>query len=212
MTSYPGMIRRFRANEDGAAIVEFTIAMPLFLFVFFGLLDFGRLAFHYVTAERAMHVAARVAAVRPPACNGVPLINARGLISQSTLPPDFGTACSAASDVCAAAVAVTCVGNSANATASEIWTLIQGAMPNDATIANLSFNYDYDRNLGFLGGPYVPVVTVEVQNLNFQFLSPLSAIVGISGAAVAPGLGSDIPFPPMSVSLPAEDLALGTDG
>lgn len=202
----------FAQDETGATLVEFAIVLSIFLFLFFGLIDFGRLGFHYVNAEKAMQVAARVAAVRLPACPGIPSINARGIVAGGTLPPDFGTSCRAGANICANAGTVSCSGSVANPTASEIWTLIAGALPNDATIANLKFSYTYDNNLGFLGGPYVPVVTVELQNLDFQFVSPLGALAGLAGAMASPTLGADIPFPPMSVSLPAEDLALGGDG
>lgn len=199
-------------DDSGATLVELGIVLPAFLLIFFGLIDFGRLAFHYVTAEKAMQVAARVAAVRPAACAAVPQINARGPVSPSTIPPRFGTNCSAGTGVCHDPGTITCSGSSGNATAAEIWELLRGALPNDATIANLEFSYAYDSNLGFLGGPYVPVVTVELQNLNFTFVSPLSALVGLTGSQAPQGLGSPVVFPTMSVSLPAEDLATGSDG
>jgi TadE-like protein len=204
--------RRLVRCEDGATLVELAVVLPVFLLIFFGLIDFGRLAFHYVAAEKAMHIAARVAAVRPPACAGVPQVNARGPVAPSDIPPNFGSLCREGGNVCANPGTISCTGSAANGTANEIWALVQGAMPNDATVANLSFSYAYDSNLGFLGGPYVPLVTVEVQNLNFEFVSPLGALVGLSGGVADPGLGLAIPFPAMSVSLPAEDLALGNNG
>jgi len=211
-TRLKNSICAFNQNESGTTLVEFAVVLSIFLLLFFGLIDFGRLGFHYVNAEKAMQVAARVAAVRPPVCSGIPLINARGPIPGGTLPPDFGTSCRAGANICLNVGTVTCSGVAANNTANEIWALVAGALPNDAAINNLKFSYTYDNNLGFLGGPYVPVVTVELQNLNFQFVSPLGALVGLAGAAASPTLGADIPFPPMSVSLPAEDLALGENG
>ncbi|MBD3678496.1 MAG: pilus assembly protein [Rhodobacteraceae bacterium] len=205
-------VGRFGRDEDGATLVEFAIVLSLFLLIFFGLIDFGRMAFHYVVAERGMYVAARVAAVRPPACPGVPESNQRGPTPNNETPPRFGTSCNAGATVCTNPGTISCDGTAGNSTADEVWTIVQGTLPNDATIANLRFSYTYDGNLGFLGGPYVPVVTVELQNLNFQFVSPLAALVGLAGGAASPGLGDDIAFPSMSVSLPAEDLAMGTNG
>ena len=205
-------IARFGKDESGTTLVEFTFVLVLFLLIFFGLIDFGRMAFHYVTAERAMHVAARVAAVRPPACAGVPEFNARGPVGPTEIPPDFGTSCNAGANVCQAVTTVTCGGSAGNATATEIWNIVRGTLPNNATIANLSFSYEHDTNLGFLGGPYVPVVTVELQNLQFDYISPLGALVGLTGAVADPNLGASISFPNMSVSLPAEDLAMGNNG
>ena len=85
-------------------------------------------------------------------------------------------------------------------------------LANNATPANLRFRYSFDPNLGFLGGPYVPLVTVELQNLNFDFFSPLAGLASLAGATPSGNLGAAIPFPPMSVSMPGEDLALGIDG
>lgn len=207
-TSYPSA-RRFVRNDDGATLVEFGIVLALFLLLFFGLIDFGRMAFHYVTAEKAMQVAARVAAVRPAACAGVPETHIRGT---TTTPPQYGTNCGAGLNICANVGTVTCSGNAANATAAEIWTIVQGTLPNDALIANLSFSYANDPNLGFLGGPYVPVVTVALQNLNFRFVSPLGQLVTLSGGTAPGNLPMSLAFPDLSVSLPGEDLALGNGG
>ena len=206
------LLERFGREEHGGTIVEFALVLPLFLLIFFGMIDFGRMAFHYVTAERAMHVAARVAAVRLPACSGVPEVNARGTVPQGETPPDFGTSCSSGANICVAPAMVTCAGSASNATATEVWDLVRGTLPNEASIANLSFRYDYDSNLGFLGGPYVPVVTVELQGVTFRYISPLGALVGLTGGAADANLGANVTFPSMSVSMPAEDLALGNNG
>ncbi|MFD0979745.1 TadE/TadG family type IV pilus assembly protein [Tropicimonas aquimaris] len=204
-------LRAFRREEDGTTLVEFALVLALFLLILFGLIDFGRLAFHYVTTEKAMHVAARVAAVRPPACAGVPEFHR---ISDSvTLPaPDYGTRCNAGGAICQTTGTISCSGAIANPTVAEIWPIIRGTLPNDAGPDVLRFSYAYDPNLGFLGGPYVPVVTVEIQNLDFQFISPLGALVGLTGATAPSGLGGDIAFPAMSVSMPGEDLAHGSAG
>jgi hypothetical protein len=204
--------RCFSANQSGATLIEFAVVLPLFLLIFFGLLDFGRLAFHYVTAEKAMQTAVRLAAVRPAACAGVPEIFTRGSTLPGVIPPKFGTNCSAGPSICFNPGTITCSGLSTNPTAAEIWPRVAPTLPNDATIANLLFTYSYDSNLGFLGGPYVPVVTVEIQRLNFDFISPLSALLGLAGGAAIPGLGASIPFPSMSSSMPAEDLASGNNG
>lgn len=54
------------------------------------------------------------------------------------------------------------------------------------------------------------MVTVSIQNLRFQFATPLGALALLAGSL--DGLPSDLPFPALSVSLPAEDLALGENG
>ena len=209
-------LRRFLRDEDGAGLVEYAMVISLYLLIFFGLIDFGRLAFHYVTAEKAMHVAARIAAVRPPVCAAVPEFNAPGPVAPGALPPDFGTSCNAGTNVCTAAGTISCSGAAGNAVVDEIWPRVRGTLPNDATEANLLFSYAFDPNLGFLGGPYTPVVTVELQNLDFQFVTPLAGLVAATGGTPSARLTNatqlGIPFPPMSVSLPGEDLAAGNNG
>lgn len=202
-------IRRFARDESGASMVEFALSFVMFLVVFFALIDLGRMAFNYVVAEKAVQLAARVATVRPAACPGVPLTHARHP-STPTPPPNFGTMCSAGATVCAA-VTVTCTGSMANPTVSEIWGLVSGRMPSGTTAANLRFTYASDPSLGFLGGPYVPVVTVELTNANFQFATGLGGLMGLIGPTPT-GMSGAIPFPPMSVSLPGEDLAAGNAG
>ncbi|SNS44948.1 TadE/TadG family type IV pilus assembly protein [Tropicimonas sediminicola] len=205
-------LRAFRRDEDGATLVEFALVLALFLLILFGLIDFGRMAFHYVTAEKAMHIAARVAAVRPPACAGVPEFHLIDPDNTDTTPPDYGTRCNAGANVCLPAGTISCAGALTNSTVAEIWPIVRGTLPNDANPDALRFSYAYDPNLGFLGGPYVPVVTVELQNLQFRFISPLGALVGLTGATAPTGLGADIAFPAMSVSMPGEDLAHGSAG
>lgn len=207
----PILLRRCARDNSGATLVEFAVVLALFLLIFFGLIDFGRLAFNYVTAEKAMQVASRVAAVRPAACPGVALVHQRAAVPLGAVPPQYGTACNANAGICVNPGTVTCAGSTGNATAQEIWTLVSGGLPPDATIGNLLFSYSYDSNLGFLGGPYVPVVTVALQDLDFQFVSPLGALA-VMASGVSSDLGTAIPFPSMSVSLPAEDLALGDNG
>ena len=209
-------LQGFVRDESGTTLVELAIVLPVFLLLFFGLIDFGRMGAEFVMAEKATQLAARLAAVRPAACPGVPTSNTRGSLTGASLPR-FGTNCTAVANLCANPGTVTCAGdinpiNPNNTTDIEIWTAIAALMPTTATPANLRFSYAYDPKLGFLGGPYVPVVTVEIQNLNFQFATPLSGLAALAGAGGAPTPGATLPFPPMSVSLPAEDLAQGNNG
>jgi hypothetical protein len=213
MIRRPRHIRRLRAicrNEDGSTLVEFGIVISLFLLIFFGLIDFGRLAYHVVTTERAAHAAARIAAVRPPACAGVPQTISRDPGADASV--DYGTSCNAGGPVCENPGLISCVGVASNATAAEVWAMVQQTLPPDATIANLRFSYGYDPNLGFLGGPYVPVVTVELQNVRFDFVTPLSALAGMAGASGDPSIPDNLILPSQSSSMPGEDLAQGENG
>ena len=207
-------LSRFWRDEAGTTLVELAMVIPLFLLLFFALIDFGRMGAEYVMADKAMQRAARIAVTRPPACPGtLPSSNARGT---SLSAPKFGTSCSAAANVCAVPAAMTCIavaGNpSANPTVAEIWAAISPLLPVSATEANLAFRYDFDPNLGFLGGPYVPMVTVDLVNLQFTFVTPLSGLAALASPGSTFTAGPTLAFPAMSTSLPAEDLAQGTNG
>ena len=202
--------KAFWRREDGAVLVELAIVLPMFFLIFFMVIDYGRMSFHYVNVEKAVQVAARVATVRPAACAGVPNFITRGA-GDGVTAPRTGTQCNAGPNVCAPIATVTCTGDAANPTVAEIWGLINGTFPNDATPANLRFTYEDDIDLGFLGGPYVPVVTVEVTDLNFEFVNPLAAFIALAGGGPSTA-GGTITFPGLSVSLPGEDLAQGVDG
>ena len=200
-------LRRFRRTEDGASLVEFSLVVLLFLFLLFAIIDFGRLANAWVGANKATQIAARIAAVRPPVCAGVPAVNSRGTLTT----PNFGSLCRAGAGTCENPGDFICPGTLASGTASEIFTAVRPLLPPGTQIENLQFAYTYDPNLGFLGGPYVPMVTVELNGVDFVFVSQLGQFIRfLTGNASA--LGSDLTIPGMSVSLPGEDLAQGTGG
>lgn len=212
MTRTRHILRQFRRDEDGTTLVELAILIPLFLLIFFSLIDFGRMGAEYVMTDKAMQLASRLAVVRPPACPGVPTFNARGAVPPNTVPPKFGTKCAAGAAICASPAPVTCSGTPGDPTVAEIWTAISPLMPTGSSEANLWFGYAYDPSLGFLGGPYVPLVTVEIRNLNFQFVTPLGGLAALATGGTGTGPGTTLPFPAMSMSLPGEDLDLGENG
>lgn len=222
--------RRFRQSEAGTTMVEFAICIALFLLILFAVLDFGRLGYNWVMAEKAMQRAVRIAAVRPPICLGVPDYHARADTNDATFPS--GTNCRQVPGLCFAAGPIQCTlagADGANpealGTAAEIWGTVSPLLPDHATNANVLIRYEYDPQLGFLGGPFVPMITAELVGASnglggygdflFTFMTPLSALAGSANAANTAGIptdGSTLPFPDVSVSLPAEDMNLGSRG
>lgn len=57
---------RFGRDESGAAMVEATIAMTLFLTLTLGFVDFGYAFYQWNAAAKAVQVGARMASVSPP--------------------------------------------------------------------------------------------------------------------------------------------------
>ncbi len=237
---------RFLRDEEGASLIEYAIVISLFLLIFFAILDFGRLGFNWVMTEKAMQRAARIAVTRAPICDGVPETYERGVDTS----PAFGTLCRDGSGVCSDAGTQACVLNSspvlasmtdfdANCgdvtnpdTATEIWCTVWPILPSNATPRNIRVSYSFDPNLGFLGGPYTPMVEVAVvtaedvgsiddsAELRFDFVTPLPGLAAlVTGGGTPTNIAdsgtdgqADIPFPDLSVSMPAEDLAQGNRG
>jgi Flp pilus assembly protein TadG len=57
-------LRRFRQSEAGQALVEFTMILPIFLMLLFGLVDFGRGFYTWLLVTNAAREGARIAAVQ----------------------------------------------------------------------------------------------------------------------------------------------------
>ncbi len=239
-------LRRFGRDEDGASLIEYALVISLFMLVFFAILDFGRLGFNWVMTEKAMQRAARIAVTRAPVCDGVPDTFERGI----NTAPAYGALCRSDAGVCNDVGIQACVLESSPAlasmtdyetgcgtvsnpdTATEIWCTIWPILPSNATPRNIRVSYAFDQNLGFLGGPYTPMVEVAVvtaedvgdiensEELRFDFVTPLPGLAAlVSGGGTPTNLAdsgsdglADIPFPDMSVSMPAEDLAQGNRG
>lgn len=211
ISPFRARLRNALRVEDGGVLVEFGVVLSIFLLLVFGLIDFSRMGFSYVMAGKAADRAVRMAVVRPPACDGLPEANDRGTLQGGTEEYKYGASCSVDSNLCANPGLVSCSANSGNATAIDIWTAVQSIMPSNATAANLLISYEFTPDMGFLGGPYTPIVTVEIQNLNFEFVTPLGALATLAGATGQSGLGTDFAFPGMSASLPAEALFDGAN-
>ncbi len=230
-----GVFKRFYLSEAGASLIEYAIVITLFLLVFFAILDFGRLGFNWVMTEKAMQRAARIAVTREPVCGGVPDLHERG----TNAAVGYGTLCRDAAGVCADAGRQSCVLSAADidcdvastSTAAEIWCIINPILPSNATPRNIRLSYEFDQNLGFLGGPYTPMVEVAVvtqpdvaliqdsEEMRFDFITPLPGLAAMVGGGAPTNITdsggdgqADIPFPDMSVSMPAEDLAQGNNG
>lgn len=58
------LFKRFRDTEAGQALVEFTMILPIFLILLFGLVDFGRGFYTWLVVTNAAREGARTAAVQ----------------------------------------------------------------------------------------------------------------------------------------------------
>lgn len=221
--------RRFLgADESGAAMVEFAIVSMVFFVSFFQLFDFGLFASNNLMAEKAVQLAARIAVVRPSACGPdtlpdrhvKPDTQGQGQGQGQTYVYHTGDACNSGDTpgaVCAVPDAVSCFANATDGnngggdtypTADEIWGRISPMLPPGTDRSALEITYTYDENLGFLGGPYTPMVTVELTLADFEFVSPITEWVIFGSVSSSNTMGYRV----ISISLPAEDLAEAMDG
>ncbi len=210
MTGRVSFLRRFGRDESGTTVVELAIVVPLLLLLLFALIDYGRLFWIESMAQKATSIAARTAAVRPPVCNNVPTTITPVATSPGEIAPKFGTLCQG-SGVCANGGEQTCALDTGTATGQEIWDRIEALMPPGSSPANVRLRYTYDGRLGFLGGPYSPIVTAELVDMTFNFVLPLGGLAALAAndTSKKSALANSIALPNMSVSLPGEDLASG---
>lgn len=198
-------IRRFLVDERGGPLAEFALVIGLlFVFTIF-IFEITRFYMQAAMSEYATDLAVRVAAVRPAVCPGVPEFNERASGSSGR----FGTMCSDPSAPCTVPPTQTCTGTAGNPVVDEVFAMVQPLLPAGATPANLQFQYEA-TNLGFLGGPYIPMTTVRLQNVQHQLILPIGQLFAPWGGGGG-GNGS-IPLGPMTATMPGEDLNTGTGG
>ena len=224
--------RGFLRREDGTTMVEFAICITLFLLILFAILDFARLGYTWVSAEKAVQQAARTAALRPAICTGVPPFHFRSLGTPDQYPA--GTLCwngtvgvcdvPSPTPQCTLASALSSGDTIRETAAQNIWDRISPLLPDSVTTANVEIVYGHDNRLGFVGGPYVPLITARLigvgdNNCNgnpcFTFVTPLSALAANAGASSTDGVpakGGTIPFPAISATVPGEDINSGMNG
>ena len=220
--------REFKDDETGTTLVELALCISLFLLILFAIIDFSRLGYNWVVAEKAMQRGARIASVRPPVCPGLPAVHFADPNNVNSYTA--GTLCLTDGGICTPAFAQCLLSQPAagdavaSATATEIWNALSPLMPQGTTTANIQLSYNYDPRLGFLGGPYVPVITARLvgsadtgsptgyNELPFQFVTPLSALAAQAGASDITGIPGSIPFPGIEVTIPAEDMNQGMQG
>ena len=203
MTMRP-LLRVLIRDERGGPLAEFALVIGLLFVAAIFVFEMTRFFTGAAMAEYATHLAVRIAAVRPPVCPGLPDFNERANGSTAR----FGTMCSDPSAPCAAVAMQTCAGAAGNPVVDEIFGIVQPLLPNGATPANLQFSYE-STGLGFLGGPYVPMTSVSLQNLQHAFVLPIGQLFAPWGGAGGTGT---VPLTPLTAAMPGEDLNVGTGG
>jgi len=82
------MLRRTRRREDGAALVEFALILPILVLLLFGLIDFGFIYNDFIQVRQGVRDGARVGAVAnfgPPVANPSCSVAAGTTVTASSL-------------------------------------------------------------------------------------------------------------------------------
>ncbi len=199
-----------RNGESGAALLEFTVVVMVFLLVLFGTVEFSYLFYQWNAATKAVQFGARLAAVSPPVSSDLSALTGMegGTLPGGAMEP-FNRACVGATGVCS--------GGTYSATAMQ--TLVYGrgntvcvnppqsqltiGMCNlfwRITPQNVTVSYNY-TGLGYAGRPGgpVPTITVELSGLTFQYIFLNGLVPGLSSKSL----------PGFRTTMTGEDLGNG---
>jgi Flp pilus assembly protein TadG len=192
-------IRLVWMDRRAASAAEFGLVLPLLLLLLFGIIDMGRFFWQLNESEKATQMGARLAIVTTPVSPdlvGASYVNGSVTKSGDLIPASaLGTlkctnaGCSCQTGTCPVA------NGSVDTTAFNVIVSRMTAINPAIRAANVSVSYS-GSGFGYAGPAdetmdVQPLVTVRLQNVQFNFLSLL-------------GLAS-IDMPPAQATLTAED-------
>ena len=197
---------RVLIGEDGAALIEAALILPLILLLVFGLMEVSFYAWNLNLAAKAVQLGVRRAIVSDPVATGPGLVRAESSAYWRDLPPGLRclpagrdpSPCPIFAVTCDLSAGCTCRGNACRFTLSgrrfaPILAAMRAVLPG---IRSENVQVSYATNaLGYVGRPPpVPVdVTIRLIGLEYEslFLGDL--------------IGRHIPLR-ASATLPGEDL------
>lgn len=164
---------RMTRNDRGAAAVEFAMVVALFLWIMFGIIDFGRLFFDWNKAAKATELGVRMAIVSDMVAVGLQDYDGLVAAGGNGLPVPVAVINGGQPVICK--LGGNCNGYGFDqASFDRILTRMQGVSPL-IQAENLVVEYHH-IGFGFAGNPYgsdiSPNVTVRLENMQFNFLFP----------------------------------------
>ena len=212
-------LRRLTRDRLGTTAIEFALVFVLFFVFVFGIIEYALMMWRWNSAETATQMAARLAVQSDPVSGG---FNSYSGVADAGLGP--GQSITLA-DVAAFTVTcssdgtdVTCSGSGLPAgfsadpdaegivTFDNVVTEIQKLLPT-VTEQNVIVEYSH-IGLGFAGRPgtdIVPLVTVRLTNLQFDFII-LDIFLGVLRGPGGAPVTDSITMPAFTASLTGEDL------
>ena len=211
----PRRFSKFIGDDQGTAAVEFVAAMLFFIVIAFFIMEVGIIVFWISTAEKAAQIGVRLAIVSDPAvmsaaCPGDGALAPTGMLMlQNCRQPSaiYGISCS--EGACQPWGPIVCEGGtSANCDAVGFATIATRvrAIFNLATDEKITVLYE-DSGLGYAGGPVIPLVTVQIADVEYDLLFA-SILDRMRELARRDGTTSAFTtMPTISVTLTGEDLS-----
>ncbi|MEQ1942469.1 TadE/TadG family type IV pilus assembly protein [Mesorhizobium sp. VNQ89] len=200
----------FRRDEQGAVMVEMTIAIVLLLTLTLGFVDFGNAYYQWNAATKAVQAGARMASISDPI---VPAVSQAGPATSPGAAVPAGSydyVCNGATSACVCTGASCANGAWVAANFSRIFFgddgacgPVAGSRPGMCDFfprlepENVVVRYTA-TGLGYQTRPSgsIPTITVSLQDVNFQFFF-LSGLLGFD----------DITMPSMLSTVTGEDMS-----
>jgi Flp pilus assembly pilin Flp len=188
------IIKTFRKDTRGAAMVEFTVVMMVLFLLTGGIIDFGHLLFQWNSAEKATQAGARAAAISDPVAAELAIFDCdNDTISLGTpCSPDgdsFGTVVCNGSGSCSGGYSFSA--GAFNLILAPMQQMFPRLQPQNVVVEYI------DIGLGFAGRQSpVPEVRVSLTGLTFDY----AFLGGILGNWI-------IAMPDFRATLVGEDLS-----
>lgn len=193
--------KHFILDEHAVTTVEFVAIFPFFIIIVWFVLEVALALFWWQSVAEAAQLGARLAVVWDPAVTGLPATN-----SGKNANSINGTSCSSNCSGYYSSVSLTgsaCTSNTICARMASFFGVVsQGTVTiTYASCSAPSSGSCSTTDLGFVGGPIVPYVTVTISDVPFDFI----------GVSILPNVGctdgGNRVVCPMSVTLTGEDLS-----
>ena len=183
----PISVNRALRDTSGALIVEAALTLPVFLFLVLGTMDLCVFLWEWNSANKAVQLGARLAAVSDPVSSSANLATV-----DWTGFSNLGAPCSVSTNGCPTFSPVTCTGNTGTGACAAtpfnaIFTRMQTIFPG-LQARYLTFTYTLN-GLGFVGRPgAMPTnITVSISEPHtFIVLGPLVTFFGATALTSPP--------------------------
>lgn len=190
------LLRRFKKDQSGATLVEYTLVFMLLMLLTFGLIEFGIVLFQYNSAETATAVGARFVATRGPVVIGIEDCGVTTSAAAGTLCSDVAGSDGWEITCDAGAASGGCQADALAALVAEMQRFAPNVEAQNVQVVLRGVGF------GFVGRKSpVPMVTVRLTGMEYDFVA-LDDLLGFGA----------LTMPSFDATLVAEDFNGGVTG